>query len=93
MSVFLTNVQLEGTSEVLQVLVSQDKRASVWSRVSKPLTTLNKELAGALITAEQDDLTFASYLHLVGRLFGKDPEQWDRQGRPKIEYSEREFVR
>ena len=91
---FLTNVQLEGTSEVLQVLVSADPRAgSVWRKVARPLNTLNKELAGALITTEQHDLTFASYLHLVGRLLGKDPEQWERQGRPKTEYSEREFIR
>lgn len=90
---FLTNVQLEGTSEVLQVLVSSDQRSgSAWRNVAKPLANLNKELAGALIT-EQNNLTFAKYLHLAGRLLGKDPEQWERQGRPKIEYSERDFVR
>jgi hypothetical protein len=89
---FLANVQLEGTSEVLQVLVSSDRR-SVWNNVDISLNTLNKELAGALFSPEHNDLTLTNFLHIVGRLVGKDPEQWERQGRPKIEYSEREFVR
>jgi hypothetical protein len=79
--------------QVLQVLVSTDKQHSVWAPVAKPLSTLNRELANTLVTPEHNELTFANFLHLVGSLFGKDPEHWERQGRPKIEYSERDFIR
>lgn len=79
--------------QVLQVLVSKDKETSVWAAAAKPLNTLNRDLASSLVTPEQNEVTFANFLHIVGSLFGKDPEHWERQGRPKIEYSERDFIR
>lgn len=53
---------------------------------------LNPTLADTLIQ-EDEGPTFASFLHMVGSLFGKNPTLWERQGRPKVEYSEKDYVR
>jgi hypothetical protein len=33
------------------------------------------------------------FLHHAGALFGCDPDKWERQGRPKTEYSEANQIR
>lgn len=77
--------------QVLDVTVSSG-RDSLWRHSAAHLRTLNPTLADTLIQ-EDDEQTFASFVHLAGSLFGKDPTLWERQGRPNVEYSEKDYVR
>eukprot|EP00892_Ulva_mutabilis_P009686 jgi/Ulvmu1/708/UM010_0080.1 len=91
MASFQVNVRLEGQPEVLGVTVSSGGD-SLWRHSAEHLRALNANLANTLIQ-EDDETSFAAFLSLVGNLFGKDPKRWERQGRPNIEYSERDYVR
>lgn len=77
--------------QVLSVTVSSGKD-SLWRHSAGHLRALNPSLANTLIQ-EDDDANFTSFLRFVGTLFGKDPSRWERQGRPNVEYSERDYVR
>lgn len=77
--------------QVLDVTVSSG-RDSLWRHSAEHLRVLNPALADTLIQ-EDIEATFTSFLHLIGCLFGKDATRWERQGRPNVEYSERDYVR
>ena len=77
--------------QVLQVAIGQHSQArSVWTHAQQALPAAAED--GLLPEAGSEE-SLQSFLAQAGRLLGKDPNQWARQGKATVDYSEKDLIR
>jgi hypothetical protein len=77
---------------VIQVPVARKNHAqSIWALVAMQLEA-DAPAQSAPATGRSND-TMEGFLQHSGALFGKDPQNWQLQGKPNVEYHEQNLVR